>query len=36
MNFHFRTMVGMTANVLQIGEGKDLETKILTLKQNII
>ena len=25
-----------TATVLQISEGKDLETKILTLKQNII
>jgi hypothetical protein len=31
-----RIFLGMTANVLQISEGKDLETKILTLKQNII
>ena len=26
----------LATNVLQISEGKDLETKILTLKQNII
>lgn len=26
----------LAANVMQISEGKDLETNILTLKQNII